>query len=403
LVAASFVIASYSFAGATPSKPYSTNDQPTTHIRFDTATGADAKRQQLIDYIWSDGLPTSTMPIATTNVGFNSDLNAITQSAVSRVDRLDAKVYGLDNIAYLLSPTNTANANRLAIVYMGHASSAADALGYGVGNTANHLLQAGYSVMAMQMPLMGWNRSYNTCAPPGLGAVTITNLGSSIAHDELFAKVEPTLGGATFRFFLEPTIQAINYFKNTNTNAKDISMIGLSGGGWTTSMAAAVDNRIRLSIPVAGSAPLYVQNHIGSTADTEQVYPPMFDERINADGSGGGMATWLEIYALGGYGAGRRQIMVTIPNEPVGLFPTTWVTDSIDGASVKGLVTGTFERLHSGQWQQAYDMSAPIHQISPWTIGNVIIPALQTPEPPANVSGAIGLFVLGCYAWKRRH
>jgi hypothetical protein len=115
------------------------------------------------------------------------------------------------------------------------------------------------------------------------------------------------------------------------------------------------------------------------------------------------MATWLEIYALGGYGAGRRQIMVTIPNEPVGLFPTTWVTDSIDGASVKGLVTGTFERLHSGQWQQAYDMSAPIHQISPWTIGNVIIPALQTPEPPANVSGAIGLFVLGCYAWKRRH
>ena len=32
-------------------------------------------------------------------------------------------------------------------------------------------------------------------------------------------------------------------------------MIGLSGGGWTTTVAAAIDPRVGLSIPVAGSLP----------------------------------------------------------------------------------------------------------------------------------------------------
>ena len=64
-----------------------------------------------------------------------------------------------------------------------------------------------------------------------------------------------------------------------NPAMKDVSMIGLSGGGWTTRMAAAIDPRIKLSIPVR-SAPLYIQNRIGSGDDQEQVYTPMFDERI---------------------------------------------------------------------------------------------------------------------------
>jgi hypothetical protein len=367
-----------------PPLPYPTNNDPNHQIRFNSAAGADAKRLQLVNYIWSGGLPTSTMPIATTNVGFNSDLNAITQSAVSRVDRLDAKVYGLDNIAYLLSPANTANANRLAIVYMGHASSAADALSYGVGDAANHLLQAGYSVMAMQMPMMGWNRSYNTCTPPGLGAVTITNLGSSIAHDELFAKVEPTLGGATFRFFLEPTIQAINYFKNTNTNAKDVSMIGLSGGSWTTHMAAAVDPRIKLSIPISGSWPLYVRNGNHGLGDYEQVHFPLYDENIAADGTGGG-------------GEGRRQIMMNNRDEPNGLFGGTYAD------SFKDIVSGVVaNQLQSGRWEHVLDVSQDQHIISPWAIDNIILPAMAVPEPSSFVLTAMGLLGLGCYAWKRR-
>jgi PhoPQ-activated pathogenicity-related protein len=36
---------------------------------------------------------------------------------------------------------------------------------------------------------------------------------------------------------------------------KHIVMAGLSGGGWTTTIAAAIDPRIQLSIPIAGSIP----------------------------------------------------------------------------------------------------------------------------------------------------
>ena len=119
-----FAGASPLLADPNPAKPYPTNNDPTSQIRFNTAAGADTKRQQLVNYIWSGGLPTTALPTVTTNVGFsNGDLHAITQSYVSRVDRLNAQVNGMDSIAYLLSPANTANANRLAIVYMGHASS----------------------------------------------------------------------------------------------------------------------------------------------------------------------------------------------------------------------------------------------------------------------------------------
>jgi hypothetical protein len=284
----------------------------------------------------------------------------------------------------------------------------------GIGDTVNRLLQDGYSVVAMNMPLCGWN-SDRTVVVPGGGTVTIPNAGSS-GHCDLFSMLSPSLGGgAVFRLFLEPVVQDINYLQSATPGLKDVSMVGLSGGGWTAAMAPAIDARIKLSIPIAGSAPLYVQNRV-SAADAEQVFSELYDERINADGSGGGVATYLECYALGAYGEGRRQVMVTIPGEPVGLYPTTWLTDTTILAknygtdlagisSVNDLLTGVMGQLHQGRWEYAYDVSANVHQISPWTIDNVIMPALQAshvPEPSCVVMIASAILGLGLYARKRR-
>jgi PhoPQ-activated pathogenicity-related protein len=41
---------------------------------------------------------------------------------------------------------------------------------------------------------------------------------------------------------------------------KHIVMAGLSGGGWTTTISAAIDPRITLSMPIAGSMPKVSQN-----------------------------------------------------------------------------------------------------------------------------------------------
>eukprot|EP01052_Picozoa_sp_SAG31_P022366 SAG31_NODE_1776_length_7300_cov_10.281905_2_plen_185_part_00 len=56
------------------------------------------------------------------------------------------------------------------------------------------------------------------------------------------------------RFFLEPIILTINYAVEV-LGYERIVMMGLSGGGWSTTVAAAVDPRIQLSMPTAGSIP----------------------------------------------------------------------------------------------------------------------------------------------------
>ena len=390
-----------------------TNNDPSNQIRFATPAQADAARQRLIQYVWPNGLDTSSVPVVTRNVPFpavelalpGADPEACTidRSLVSSVDRLDANVSGWDfhSVSYLLRPTNTANADRLVIVMAGHdygLMTNGTGTSNGLDRAVNGALRAGFSVVAMQMPLYGWhpNTTDKTAVLPGAAGTVMFN-----THDEIFEKVAPHVGGgATFRLFLEPVVQNINHFKKDVAGAKDVSMIGLSGGAWTAHMAAAIDTRIKLSVPVAGSAPLYVRNSDpGSFGDDEQNYPELYNEDIKPDGSGGGVATWLEIYALGGYGDGRRQIMVTNLYDKyfAGTFPDTF----------KDIVsTHVGSSLGKGQWEHVLDAThgsptQPEHLISPHVVDDVFLPAaLQVPEPAAG--GAVLFYVGGVLAFRRR-
>ena len=58
----------------------------------------------------------------------------------------------------------------------------------------------------------------------------------------------------TMRYFVEPVVLTINHL--LSLGYKNIFMMGKSGGGWTTTVAAAVDPRISASFPIAGSVPL---------------------------------------------------------------------------------------------------------------------------------------------------
>jgi hypothetical protein len=140
-------------------------------------------------------------------------------------------------------------------------------------------------------------------------------------------------------------------------------------------MMAAIDTRIGISIPIAGSYPLYLRNRDKKSAgDLEQVFHPLFDENIKADGSGGGVATWLEIYALGGYGQHRRQVMVTTPEDSCcfGGDPTQTVN------TFKDIVSRHVKQLGHGQWSHVLDTSHKSHTISHWAIENVIEPLLDS-------------------------
>ena len=60
-------------------------------------------------------------------------------------------------------------------------------------------------------------------------------------------------GDHPLRYFIEPVVLTANWA--VAQGYADINMAGLSGGGWTTTVAAAIDKRITASFPIAGSVP----------------------------------------------------------------------------------------------------------------------------------------------------
>lgn len=73
-----------------------------------------------------------------------------------------------------------------------------------------------------------------------------------------FAQFEAQ-GAPVMRFFLEPVVRSINYAVGA-LGYKRVVMMGLSGGGWSTTLLAAIDPRITFSAPVAGSLPCDFQH-----------------------------------------------------------------------------------------------------------------------------------------------
>lgn len=377
-------------AGATrkTNEPRLQNFDPSRLVRFATAPEAEAKREELIRFIWSSGLPRNTLPKASTNVGaavFSGDLSGLDSKLALSVDRLEAEIvpYDFHSICYLVHPRAVdTNNRRMVIVNSGHRRGRA--FSYGVNEAANRFLSEGFNVLMTDMPLVGFNTNTTIVLPNGGGTTTIGKGGTS-GHNEMFAKVAPVIepGGAVFRFFLEPMVQGINYFLKTTPNAQDVSFVGLSGGGWSGHMLAALDTRIKQSFPIAGSYPLYCRPP-GMSHDAEQFYAPLYGETdSNGDGipdTAAGVASWLEIYALGGYGPGRRQIQI------LNLYDSC----CFSGDAFKtytNFVSTVVRNLGEGEWSFYSDSSHSNHLISPIVLNRVIMPGLAGAPSASRGSG----------------
>lgn len=184
-----------------------------------------------------------------------------------------------------------AGMKRLAIVHHGHGDDFA-AGGYRLLETAHDLLRRGSSVLFMYMPNYGpATRTPGDLDPAG------------DRHGPIFTEVDPTVSNTAFRPFLEPVIACLNHL--TTAFAYDqIHMIGLSGGGWTTDLCAALDSRIRCSISVSGSLPLDLRFG-SSVGDEEQMHPALFD----------GVIGYRDLYTLGGFGLGRSHFQFLNEND----------------------------------------------------------------------------------------
>eukprot|EP01052_Picozoa_sp_SAG31_P030026 SAG31_NODE_3043_length_4753_cov_3.006016_4_plen_829_part_00 len=132
-------------------------------------------------------------------------------------------------------------------------------------NVSNFYHSLGHDVFILSMPLKGVNSWV------GEGAV-----------DHWWFLQWEKQGDAALRYFLEPCVLTVNWAKAQGY--RDIHMAGLSGGGWSTTFAAAIDKRINASFPIAGSTPcgLRSPNHMvvgqvwtgGDEEDFEQSCAP---------------------------------------------------------------------------------------------------------------------------------
>lgn len=115
-------------------------------------------------------------------------------------------------------------------------------------NVSNYYHSLGHDVFILSMPLKGIN----------LGPGTTDKVLNS-AH-WWFLQWE-LKGDHPLRYFLEPAYLTMNYAKAQGYD--DVYMAGLSGGGWSTTFASAIDNRIKGSFPIAGSVPCAMRNPQG--------------------------------------------------------------------------------------------------------------------------------------------
>jgi len=236
-----------------------------------------SKRKQLEDYIWPGrGFPQTEMP---------SEVNRDIQdekcqnlAGLKRIDRVVVRMdYGLDSVMYHFIPEK--NNQQLVIYHAGHFEDFRDA-----SVVISSLLSQGYAVLGVSMPLMGLNsRPFFDSDHNGRFLL--------VHHNQFLYLKDP------IRFFIDPVVIALNYVSKA-VGYESITMLGFSGGAWTTTMCAALDPRIMRSYPVAGTLPFFLVDPRG-WGDYEQMIPDLYR-----------VANYLELYVLGSYGEDRKQMQV---------------------------------------------------------------------------------------------
>ncbi len=314
-----------------PSPDQSLNDIPSL-IAIHNEADVDAKRQRLVETIWGGrGYPRERMPDAVVPNVSDEAFAGLTNLAA--LDRLTVEMdYGINSVAYHFRPAS-AN-NKLVIYHAGHAEDLAAArrqIAYFVGR--------GYAVVALAMPLEGMN-SRPVIEVEGVGRMRL-NSHAQLAYLD-----------APLRFFAEPVVAALNYAER-NHRYDLVAMAGLSGGGWTTTLCAALDGRIARSYHAAGSFPETLRDPWLEWGDFEQHTPELYRA-----------ANTLELYVLGAHGPGRRQ---------------TQILNQFDNCCFYGLRHAAYEphvrarlaQLGGGSFSVLLDTTHRRHLLSDFALGEI--------------------------------
>jgi polygalacturonase len=330
------------------------------YIRIFESEEIENLRKKIIKAIWGmDHLPARKNAVFTK--GIQNPLNPC--SSLASVDRIEippdrsvSQDYAdIRDLAYHFIPVK--RNNRLVIFNPGHLCTLKSdpdvGRDYGTESTIRGLLEKGFDVLAVFMP-------------------HVSETDCDLDHCNIFNTplvIEDYPATYGLRFFLDPTIVSLNYLMEINSYS-DVNMVGLSGGGWTTNMIAAIDDRIKYSFSVAGSMPLYYRS-AGSIGDVEQYLPQFYRD----------IAGYPDLYVLGAYGDRRKQIQVLNRKDDCCFGETQHDPGRDYLTDIRTFEKGVKDRLvrldAEGHYVLVVDESAPNHQISSETLHKVILKELK--------------------------
>ena len=260
-------------------------------IRIYDKSDIEQKRNFLTEFFWDVGSlqrvkDKSQLPEVEFGI---SDFNYKDFQNLKRIDRLTVEMeYGINSVSYLFLPEQPNE--KLILYHQGHGGD------FLLGkDTIKFFLDRNFTVFAMTMPLLGMNNQ-PVIEIDGIGKIKLNS------HNQL--RLLEANDFNPMKLFLDP-IQINLNFLDKEYNFKRYSMIGLSGGGWTTVVYSAIDERISDSFSVAGSMPFYLRVDVRDMGDYEQRNIELY-QNVN----------YLELYVLSAYGDGRKHIQIFNKNDP---------------------------------------------------------------------------------------
>ena len=251
-----------------------------------TASPWLAKRAAVLSTVWSDGaIPTSrTAPDYTLPSNYSGVSWLAWDISAPGAHPMNATAW--------FEPIDPQKRSRdLCLVHQGHAGIAPGTRPVALEFAQWVHRELGCDMLYMWMPLYGPNEQHGY--PP---------------HHSFFAQWQAAGDPLrTLRYFLEPPALAVNWA--LARGYEDVHMTGLSGGGWTTTVYAAIDPRIRVSLPLAGSLPWYLfPDH--TVGDYEQRLQPNESVWYLTK------ANFTELYVLAALEPARVSVQVLHEDDP---------------------------------------------------------------------------------------
>tara|TARA_B110000467_G_C18307414_1_gene475630 strand:+ start:291 stop:1454 length:1164 start_codon:yes stop_codon:yes gene_type:complete len=308
----------------------------------------ETKKRLLNNYLWpNNDSPFSKMPDSY-SINIQDKLFSNIDSLLQINSYTVEMDYGMNSISYLFLPK--ISNNDLIIYHQGHTSSSLR--GYDSHSfeqdkeIIKNFLDNNYSVLIFSMPGQGMNNE---------PVVEISNLGKITlnSHDHFKLIESETL--RPIKFFIDPVIITLNHMEK-NHNFESFNMIGLSGGGWSTIIISALDDRIQKSYSVAGSFPIWMRSDPSNFGDYEQTVPEFYK-----------IANYEELYIMSSYGQDRELILFY--NE---FDPCCFSGELYKKFPFKNIIQEKLQSLEKGEFDVIIDSEQNEHIISDFTFNKIL-------------------------------